>query len=239
MVMRACGISLYRVATPMIILALVVSGVLFVLDDRVVGESTRKAETLNAGNPQDRSATLQYRDAQLARGRDGRIYHYQAYEAPNAFNGRRPTLYGVSMYEAADASIPPHAAHVRGAGAIYASTSWQARDGWTQTFGTAGAPRGIPRKGSADAAGGRLPRARKVDSSRMNFGELREYVRRLGSSGVNVAEQEVQLHRKLAFPAGNAGTDAALAIPFGVTTGKKGALYGIGLAMVLAARTSC
>ena len=50
---------------------------------------------------------------------------------------------------------------------------------------------------------------------------------------MNVAEQEVQLHRKLAFPAVTLVL-TLLAIPFGVTTGKKGALYGIGLAIVLA-----
>jgi lipopolysaccharide export LptBFGC system permease protein LptF len=76
-------------------------------------------------------------------------------------------------------------------------------------------------------------RRAQVDSATMNFGQLREYVRRLGSSGVNVAEQEAQLHRKLAFPAVTLVL-TLLAIPFGVTTGKKGALYGIGLAIVLA-----
>jgi len=242
MVMRACGISLYRVATPMIILALAASGVLFVLDDRVVGESTRKAETLNAGIRKIEPPHFNIATPNWLVGEDGRIYHYQAYEAPTASNGRRPTLHGVSMYETA--SNPFRLTrHTHVARAYYASPAWQALDGWTQTF----------RSDSPAPAGSRnvplereefheksLPmppvddfRRAQVDSSRMEFGELREYVRRLGSSGVNVAEQEVQLHRKLAFPAVTLVL-TLLAIPFGVTTGKKGALYGIGLAVVLA-----
>jgi LPS export ABC transporter permease LptG/LPS export ABC transporter permease LptF len=242
MVMRACGISLYRVAAPIIILALAASGVLFVLDDRVVGESTRKAETLHAGIRKIDPPRFNLATPNWLVDEDGRIYHYQAYEAPTALNGRRPTLYGVSMYETAGDPFRL-TRHTYMARASYASPAWLARDGWTQTF----------RSDSPAAAGSRtipidreefheksLPmppvedfRRAQADSSRMNFGELREYVRRLGSSGVNVAEQEVQLHRKLAFPAVTLVL-TLLAIPFGVTTGKKGALYGIGLAVVLA-----
>ena len=239
MVMRACGISLYRVATPMIILALASSGILFVLDDRVVGESTRKAETLNAGIRKIDPPRFNLATPNWLVGEDGRIYHYQAYEAPTASNGRRPTLYGVSMYETAGAPfrLTQHTYMNR---AYYGSPGWQARDGWIQTFGSGNSPgvagprdrqefheRSVPMPPVDDF------RRAQVDSSLMNFAALRDYVRRLGSSGVNVAEQEVQLHRKLAFPAVTLVL-TLLAIPFGVTTGKKGALYGIGLAIVLA-----
>jgi lipopolysaccharide export LptBFGC system permease protein LptF len=243
MVMRACGISLYRVATPMIILALVASGVLFVLDDRVVGESTRKAETLNAGIRKIDPPHFNIATPNWLVGEDGRIYHYQAYEVPTALNGRRPTLYGVSMYETTGDPFRL-TQHTYVARASYVSPAWQARDGWIQSFrtGDLSDPAGlriVP--GNRDEFHEKslsMPpvedfRRAQVDSSRMKFGELREYVRRLGASGVNVAEQEVQLHRKLAFPAVTLVL-TLLAIPFGVTTGKKGALYGIGLAVVLA-----
>jgi LPS export ABC transporter permease LptG/LPS export ABC transporter permease LptF len=241
MVMRACGISLYRVATPMILLALAGSAVLFVLDDRVVGESTRKAETLNAGIRRLEPPRFNPTTPNWLVGEDGRIYHYQAYEGPTTLNGRRATLYGVSMYETANSPFRL-TRHTYVARAYYASPAWQAVDGWTQAFGDSGS------SGTANLRPGDrqefheksvpMPpvedfRRAQVDSARMNFGQLREYVRRLGASGVNVAEQEVQLHRKVAFPAVTLVL-TLLAIPFGVTTGKKGALYGIGLAMVLA-----
>jgi len=67
----------------------------------------------------------------------------------------------------------------------------------------------------------------------MSFLQLRRYLKRLGDSGINVSEQRVGLHQKVAFPAVTIIL-TLLAIPFGVTTGKKGALYGIGLAVILA-----
>ena len=45
--------------------------------------------------------------------------------------------------------------------------------------------------------------------------------------------QQVELHRKLAFPFVTF-VMTLLAVPFGVTTGRRGALYGIGLGIVIA-----
>jgi lipopolysaccharide export LptBFGC system permease protein LptF len=67
----------------------------------------------------------------------------------------------------------------------------------------------------------------------MTFGQLWEYVSRLGASGYNVAEQRVTLHRKIAYPLVTI-IMVLVAIPFGVTIGRKGAMYGIGLAAILA-----
>ncbi len=63
--------------------------------------------------------------------------------------------------------------------------------------------------------------------------DLWDYISRMSSSGVNLAEQRVNLHRKIAFPLVTL-VMTFLAVPFGVTTGKKGTLYGVGLAIVLA-----
>jgi LPS export ABC transporter permease LptG/LPS export ABC transporter permease LptF len=242
MVMRACGISLYRVAAPMIILAIAAAGVLFLLDDRVVGESTRKAETLQAGIRKIPAPHFNINTPNWLVDDAGRIYHYQAYEGPTGSNNHRPTLYGVSMYETASGPFRL-TTHTYMSRAQFGSPGWEASDGWTQTFtstdSSSTGPRTVPddrqefhQKSLAMPPVEDFRRA-QADSSRMNFGQLREYVRRLGASGVNVAEQEAQLHRKLAFPAVTLVL-TLLAIPFGVTTGKKGALYGIGLALVLA-----
>src|SRR4029078_7380471 len=51
--------------------------------------------------------------------------------------------------------------------------------------------------------------------------------------GVNVIPHIVDLQRKLAFPFVTL-VMTLLAIPFGVTTGRRGTLYGIGIGIVLA-----
>ena len=55
----------------------------------------------------------------------------------------------------------------------------------------------------------------------------------MASSGFNYLPQQVALHRKVAFPFVTF-VMTLLAVPFGVTTGRRGALYGIGLGAVIA-----
>jgi lipopolysaccharide export LptBFGC system permease protein LptF len=70
-------------------------------------------------------------------------------------------------------------------------------------------------------------------SDTMGFAELGAYIRSLESRGFDVAKLRVQLHRKLAFPmVGLVMT--LLAVPFSFVVARRGALYGIGVAIVIA-----
>ena len=73
----------------------------------------------------------------------------------------------------------------------------------------------------------------RPDAEAMSYAELREHINGLRSSGFNVVPYLVELHRKLAFPF-IALIMALIAVPFAVTTGKRGAMYGIGAGIVLA-----
>jgi lipopolysaccharide export LptBFGC system permease protein LptF len=67
----------------------------------------------------------------------------------------------------------------------------------------------------------------------MTVGQLRRYVQDLSASGLNVTSQAVELQRKLAFPFVTL-VMTLLAVPFGVTMGRRGTMYGIGIAIVMA-----
>ena len=67
----------------------------------------------------------------------------------------------------------------------------------------------------------------------MNYGQLRTYIRDLRASGYDVREDEVALHRKIAFPLVTL-VMTLIGVPFAVTTGRRGALYGVGVGIVLA-----
>src|SRR5438034_10504513 len=67
----------------------------------------------------------------------------------------------------------------------------------------------------------------------MTYGELQRYVTELQTSGYYVINYLVQLHRKVAFPFVTV-VMTLLAVPFAVTTGRRGALYGIGIGIVMA-----
>jgi lipopolysaccharide export LptBFGC system permease protein LptF len=67
----------------------------------------------------------------------------------------------------------------------------------------------------------------------MTISQLRRHVAELQSSGFNVTRYRVDLQRKMAFPFVTV-VMTLLAVPFAVTTGRRGALYGIGAGIVLA-----
>ena len=71
------------------------------------------------------------------------------------------------------------------------------------------------------------------DADRMTYSQLKQYVEELQASGFNVVPYLVALQRKLAFPCVTL-IMTLIAVPFAVTTGRRGALYGVGAGIVLA-----
>src|SRR6266571_3931484 len=70
-------------------------------------------------------------------------------------------------------------------------------------------------------------------SSEMNYEELRRYIRDLQQSGFDVVRLRVQLYEKFAFPLITL-VMAVLAVPFSLSTGKRGALAGVAAAVGIA-----
>jgi len=66
----------------------------------------------------------------------------------------------------------------------------------------------------------------------MRYGELKEYIQELKESGQAVPELQVELQNKIAFPVVSF-IMAIVALPFSFRLGRQGALYGIGLSVVL------
>ena len=67
----------------------------------------------------------------------------------------------------------------------------------------------------------------------MNFSELRGYIDELRASGFEVVQLVVALHRKVSFPFVTFIL-TLIAVPFALTIGPRGALYGVGAGVSLA-----
>ena len=231
-VMRACGVSLYRAALPLLICAAAGSAVLFAVEDRVLGESNKEAAVLNNRLRERTPGPDIARDHWLVAD-DGRIYYYDSFESATHQNGGRATVRHLSVF---DVVAGPHRLreHLYTPKAVLAEGVWRADAGWVQRFDGDTVvqedfgPRVVTLTEEADF------RRSQADAATMTWPELREYTRRLGASGYNNAGARVDLHRRVAFPLATV-VMALLAIPFGVSIGRKGALYGIGLATVIAA----
>jgi LPS export ABC transporter permease LptF/LPS export ABC transporter permease LptG len=235
-VMRACGISLYRTALPLLAFALLASAALFGLQERVLAAANRRAaeirHVIKGGSPQ----TFDVLNRKWVVGRDGQVYHYQYYDP------RRGELNGLSVFQfdpashqivrrvfAAQASFDPMAT---GEGT---EPMWRVSNGWVREFSpTAQLLKYAPIAAShipLEAAEYFVTEAPEPD--RMNFQQLRTYIEELRASGYHVLEHEVALQRKLAFPLVTV-VMTLIAVPFAVTTGRRGAMYGIGVGIVLA-----
>jgi LPS export ABC transporter permease LptG len=235
-VMRACGISLYRVALPLLALAATSSVLLFGLEEYVLASSNRQAKDLDDLIRYGTVRTVNILNRHWTVGRNGDIYHY------DFFDPRRGELRGLTKYEfdekAWRLSRMTHAATARFDAASQKPNAplarWRAQQGWSRLLKPAGDSEYVTFKDRdvrlepADYFGTELPEA-----ASMTYADLRDYIDSMQGSGVNVLQQIVDLHRKLSFPFVTI-VMTLLAIPFAVSTGRRGALYGIGAGIVLA-----
>ncbi len=230
-VMQACGISLYRVAVPLVVLAIAASWSMFLLQDRILPYSNRRAQALRhvirGGTPR----TFDVVNRKWLVARDGSIYNYTYYDQ------RRHELNGLSIYEFDQARGDlVRRVYVGNAGFMPASTqTWRSANGWVREF-----TKGTDLKAFATFPSRDLKleapdyfATESEEPDRMTYGQLKKYIADLASSGVNVVPQTVALYRKISFPFVTL-IMTLIAVPFAVTTGKRGALYGIALGIVLA-----
>ena len=225
-VMKACGISLYRAAMPIIAMSLVGSAILFGLEQRVLAEWNRKAtaadRVLRGLPPQN----LNPMNRRWIVAPDRSIYHY------GFFDGRSQTLTMLSVFR-----LPPDrwalASHTYATMAEFRDGTWVGRNGWTRDYRNpipafepfTSRPLSVE---PPDYFGAGTPIAEL-----MTVPELRQHIQELENTGMNVNDLRVELQRKMAFPFVTV-VMSLIAVPFGITTGRRGALYGIGLGIVIA-----
>lgn len=231
-VMRACGISLYRTAVPLLAAALVGALALYALEERVLGPANRRAKVLDY-RIRGQEPKILDQTRRWFTGEDGRIYHYAFYNAEQRELGNLTVL---RVDDTASAVRERTFARVATADGDAASVTWQARQGWTRTFDTDAAKvasyapfeTGPLSLMPPDAFVAPIPRPEQ-----MTYGELDAYIADLRHRGQDVREFEVSLYRKVAFPFVTL-VMTLIGVPFAVTTGRRGALYGVGVGIMLA-----
>jgi LPS export ABC transporter permease LptG len=242
LVMRACGISLYRAALPLLIFGFFASGVLFVMQERVLVTANREADKLERTIRHWPEATTALNRRWMV-GSGGEMYHYDFFDQrSNRFSNLlvyqldEPAWRLRAVTRANDAAF---AAQASAAGT--SQGVWTGRRGWTRELATS-------RTNAEEKADVKYvpfsehelkldpPSYFKTDeplAGLMTYDQLRDYIARLSASGANVTPQRVELARKIAFPFVTV-IMTILAVPFAVTTGRHGAMYGVGIGIALA-----
>ncbi|MEO8197136.1 MAG: LptF/LptG family permease [Thermoanaerobaculia bacterium] len=226
--LRSLGISLHRIALPAIAGAAVVALVCAFLQLQVLPASNQKVEEANniiKGRTQPRS--VRRADQQWLLGQGRFIYNYLNFDAETA------SLQRLQVFDFDDKH--QLVARLLAANAKFTPQGWAVSDGWARTFEgitersyrniTAPVAVDLEEKPEYFAAEVRQPRE-------MGFTELRAYVHEVRDSGQAVPALEVALQDRVAFPFASL-VMALVALPFAFRLERKGALYGLGLAIVL------
>jgi LPS export ABC transporter permease LptG/LPS export ABC transporter permease LptF len=227
-VMKACGISLYRIAAPMVAGAVAAGAFLFALEQTVLGPANRRAQAtrhvLTGGSPE----TFDVLNRRWVIGHDGAIYHY-AYFDPRLHRFSNLWVYEFDdgMRSITQRMFAEQAQHIDG--------TWNVERGWTRTFDQ----RGEAASFSEFASLSRPLEAPEYFSTEtpdpqfMSFTQLRAYTEQLAQSGFDVVRQRVALYRKVSFPFVTL-VMTLIAVPFAVTIGRSGAMAGIGIGIGIA-----
>ena len=227
--MKACGISLYRMIFPIIFLALVSSLLAFYLQERIMPRANNKAEEIWNRINDYPSRSYSYLNRHWALGREkDRIYHYDFFD-PGRSAFSRLSIFDIDL---ASWSL---AGRTYAEKAVLAGETLLLTDGWSRRF-SGDLAEGFRTSGEAE-----MPGVEKKDyflkewkePSQMTYAELRAYTADVAEMGFDTTRFKVDLHGKIAFPF-VCLVMTLLGVPFAFSMGRKGALVGIGLSVVIA-----
>jgi lipopolysaccharide export LptBFGC system permease protein LptF len=249
--MKAGGLSIYRIAAPLLAMGLLSSATLFALQEFVLPTTNRIADqdfNVIKGRPPQASSLL---DRRWILASDGRFYNYDyLIERKNPAEAGVKTarardefsLYGLSVYD-----IDPKTWELREQ--LYSRrASWNA-----PTYGYDLDPghrltlkptlrfrkfeqtrvRALGREPGGELEPPSYFKREHKPSETMSFDELRQHIASVEAMGFDVVPLRVQLNRKLSFPmVGLIMT--LLGVPFSFVVARRGALYGIGISIIIA-----
>jgi LPS export ABC transporter permease LptG len=226
--LKANGISLYRLAVPIVAVAGIIALLAYFLLDFVLPHSTKRSDELKRrieGKPPI-SATAQQR--LWYRGEGRYIVNFLGYDRS------RQRLTQVQVFEF-------HPTEFRLTRRVYAESSrwngqsWEFDNGWMRSFSDDGGTTFTVFTEPIALNYGETPEDFATETrapQQMTYAELRRYIDALRESGYSSDDLAVDLYTKTSWPAISV-VMALIALPFAFRMGKRGALYGIGLALVL------
>jgi LPS export ABC transporter permease LptG/LPS export ABC transporter permease LptF len=229
--MKAGGISVYRVALPITAMALAGSLLIFGLGEFFVPYTNRVARRdhdIIKGRP---TQSVRQMEQRMLLGHEGRFYEV---------TGSRATpevLYTLWVF-----GIDPQSWRLEEC--IFASQArwnhyggyWDLERGWRRTLGASSAGAVFHPFDAAKSRDVEPPKffgQERGSGDTLSFTELNAHISSLAAQGMDVVSLQVDLHSKLALPA-VAVVMALIGIPFSFVVGRRGALYGVGIALLLA-----
>ncbi|HKW76826.1 MAG TPA: LptF/LptG family permease [Terriglobales bacterium] len=238
--MKATGVSIYRTIIPVLVIAFALAGGLFALDQWYLPYANKRVETLKnqiKGKPAqtylrpDRKWIFGESRKVHGQEQNRKIYYYEFYDPEHDQFGN------ISSFE-----LDPHTfgidRRVYSARAHWSDNlqQWVFEKGWLRDFNGDAVTDYHKFEVDTFAEMNEPPsyfRKEVRQSQEMNYEELSRYIRDLQQSGFDVVRLRVQLQKKIAFPLITL-VMAVLAVPFALSSGRRGALTGVATALIIA-----
>ncbi len=225
---KATGISLYRIIIPVLFASALVAGVLFASDQFYLPYTNKRQDELRNRIKGKPAQTYLRPDRKWIFGQHSDIYYYQLFDPDrDAFGGITVFQFDPKTFQITHRITAERARWSSPMG------RWVYEQGWERSLNGSA----IEDYHKFDAA--TFPQLTEApayfkkevkQSSEMNYEELRRYIYDLEQSGFDVVRLRVQLQKKIAYPLITL-VMAVLAIPFALSTGKRGALTGVATAV--------
>ncbi|MDA1313687.1 MAG: LptF/LptG family permease [Acidobacteria bacterium] len=220
---KACGVSLYRLAAPIFVVALLLSALMFAMDEKFLPETNRHQDAIRneiKGRPVQ---TYLNPDRQWTFGQNNRIFFHGFFDSEN------DVLAGVNVYDL-DADTFRLRRHIKADRAKWdvSANTWVFENGWVRVNpGHETSYEKFESRPFPDIEEGPSHFFKEEKQHRqMNWWELQAYIGDLTQAGFDTVKFQVQLHKKLAFPL-FAFIMALLAVPFSMLAGHRGAFVGV------------
>jgi LPS export ABC transporter permease LptF/LPS export ABC transporter permease LptG len=228
---KATGISIYRVVTPVLMACAILAAGLFFSDQLYLPYANKHQDALRnmiKGKP---AQTYLNPDRKWIFGQHSNIYYYQLFDSERNQFGRL----SVFQFDPATFQLTQR---VYAARARWEETvrQWVCTQGWERDFRGPAIENYRTFDVGTFAAVSEPPTYFKKEvkqSSEMSYQELRAYIHDLQQSGFEVVRLRVQLEKKFAFPMA-ALVMAVLAIPFSLQAGRRGTVTGVAVAVGIA-----
>ena len=227
--LKAAGVSLYRVAAPVLGVGLLVAvgaGLFQELALPVLNERGDEVDRVKIRGQAPRH--LQSRQRLWVRSADTRFYRVEL------LNPATNDLYGVTILELdrefrLTGRLDARRAH-------WTASGWELSEGAYREISSEGKVQTVPFGWTALDLKEELDDFLRIQKpvSTMSFWELRDYITQLEAAGFQIRKYLVELYSKLSFPLVNL-VMVLVAIPFALQSPRGGRLFGIGLAIIIMA----
>ena len=226
---KSLGMSLYRLSLPALASALLVTFFCGYLESSVLPASNEKVAKLKDRiHGRETARTYRRADRQWLFGQRRYIYNYIHYDPQQA------SLQRLQVFDFDDQHRLTRRLYSESARYV-GDDAWVFNNGWARSF------QGVDVTAYTRFKDSKIVRYPETPSyfdseirppEQMRYGELKDYIQELRESGQAVPELQVQLEDKIALPVASL-IMSLVALPFAFRLGRQGALYGIGVSLVL------